>query len=215
MAKVLTIKAFSLKSDKQLINKMAVVKDPNVVELRTLIADKLTHIHPHLLNKFDAHRDIKEVITTGLTDAAELLDLPLSLLLENVPIPPPPQIKVTIDVEEEAEEEEKDKDTVAVASHSSEGMLTKMGKDAAKEKAQREKDSGLTESKFEFDDWQQILQELRDSEKSALLPYPINTTDNSMVSDQTFSVAIDSKPPSKGSEQSYQPISFCNRGKRF
>ena len=90
MAKVLTIKAFSLKSDKQLINKMAVVKDPNVVELRTLIADKLTHIHPHLLNKFDAHRDIKEVITTGLTDAAELLDLPLSLLLENVPMPIPP-----------------------------------------------------------------------------------------------------------------------------
>ena len=115
------------------------------------------------------------------------------------------QIKVTIDVEEEAEEEEKDKDTVAVASHSSEGMLTKKIKDAAKEKAQNEKDSGLTESKFEFDDWQKILQELREDEKGALLPYPINGTDNSTISDQTYSVPFDSKPPSKGSEQSYEP----------
>ena len=44
--KVITIKAFSLKSEKPLINKMALVKDPTLVELRTLILEKMKEAHP-------------------------------------------------------------------------------------------------------------------------------------------------------------------------
>ena len=56
--KVITIKAFSLKSEKPLINKMALVKDPTLVELRTLILEKMKEVHPEL-RQFDAYRDIK------------------------------------------------------------------------------------------------------------------------------------------------------------
>ena len=56
--KVITIKAFSLKSEKPLINKMALVKDPTLVELRTLILEKMEEVHPEL-RQFDAYRDIK------------------------------------------------------------------------------------------------------------------------------------------------------------
>ena len=140
------------------------------------------------------------------------MDLPLSLLLENLTIPPPPQIKVMLDVDDEEDnddDKEKDKQeetkeeidaTVDDSSHSSEGELTTLVRKASKEKAQEDKKRGITQSNLEFNAWVVLEQLVNAGKLDSLLPYPIHPAEDNRttISDLTSIVAYD--PPARENE---------------
>lgn len=104
--KVLTIKAFSFGKEKPIANRMAVVRDPDGITLRTLIAQKIKQADPSFL--FSAVDHITQVVTTNdQTDVVELLDFPVSLLLGQLEsMKKQPEISVTIDAAVPSDEDD-------------------------------------------------------------------------------------------------------------
>mmetsp|Transcript_29619 Transcript_29619/g.53743 ORF Transcript_29619/g.53743 Transcript_29619/m.53743 type:complete len:272 (-) Transcript_29619:1105-1920(-) len=91
MATILTIKAFKFGSQKAFANKMVAIDDGDIVTLRSLIGAKVKELSPF----FCADHHIAKVTATDQTDLMELLDRPVSLLLQS--IKQSPEVLVTID----------------------------------------------------------------------------------------------------------------------
>lgn len=93
--KLLTIKAFAAGTDKPVIKKLSVVKDPDVTTLREHIGEKINQALPSFF--FSAAEHIARVVATNDdTDVFDLLDFPVSLLLGHY-FDSRPEISLTID----------------------------------------------------------------------------------------------------------------------
>lgn len=90
--KVLKIQALSPGREKAIITKLAVIREPDEITLRSLLDDKIKPAEP----SFCADHHIAHV-ATDQTDVVELLDFPLSLLFESIP-ERYPEVVVTIDL---------------------------------------------------------------------------------------------------------------------